>query len=71
MHKMTNKKHTKYAQKRCAKYTVKNPGAKKNLETESGGGRGGVSKIVSPKNGNYLIPHGLILSLSDKKWSIY
>ena len=39
---MTNKKTQKIRTKICAKYTVKNPGAKKNLETESGeGGEGG------------------------------
>ena len=53
---MTNKKNTKNTHKNMRHIHGKKTGSQKNLETESGGGRGVVSKIVSPKSGNYLIP---------------
>ena len=38
---MTNKKHTQNTHKKDAQIHSKKPGSQKNLETESGGGRGG------------------------------
>ena len=49
MRKMTNKKTRKIRTKICAKYTVKNPGSKKILETESGGEGGGSPQKFSRK----------------------